>query len=865
MKHMNLIFSAAFLASALASPAWAGGDGDEVAYDQCLSGKLAAAAAGKAAAYDEASGRNLLNYPKQKQADFQHMKLELFVADMNKTKMEGVEHLTLKPLGGAMDELDLEARVLEVKSVMVQGHKATFKSDGDRLAIRFEPALPADKVSEVVISYSVGDQLRGLFWTPESPAWPGRAAQIHTQGEPETNSYWFPCHDFPNAKLTTEIVATVPKGYTVSSNGKLMSATSSTRDGKAYDTFRWLQDKPHSTYLVSFIVGKFDVVNLGSEKFPVQVYAPVGHGEDARKTYANTPEMIEFFGKRLGRQYAWDKYSQLIVHNFMFGGMENTSATTMHDTAYVDDADREDRDLDGLISHELGHQWFGDLMTCNSWEHIWLNEGWATYMTGLWDEHHQGKIAYDEYVRGLYDGVIGGDRGALPETPGMCSKVYDDPFEPFQRGANPYGKGASILAMLRAKLGEDVFFKGVAEYIKRCQFGNVETNDFRRALEDVSGETLAQFFKQWCERPNVPRLNVRTMYDAGSGSFTINVEQTQQIDGLNPAFEFTLPVWVKDATGATKTINIDVHGKTAAGQALLGGLPVAIALDPELTTLFDAKFEDPAANSLELVKAGPTFNARSQAIRRIGQGATPEAKQALVKLAENSAEREELRVEAIAALRRAGAMEEIDELSGFKFPSWRVRRAVVESVGRMSRDLKDARVASCKNWLKSTYEHDTSEHVRTTALNQLGDMKDATLLPLFVAAANTDSLGDDIRHAAIQALRGLNTKEALDAVKPLANPGHISGTRPSALGAVAAMAKLDPEGAYKIVAACLYDHEGRTRREAGHALVVLGDPRGVKALEQKAASTKDSFERWETNERLAELKAKLDKGERKSS
>ena len=203
--------------------------------------------------------------------------------------------------------------------------------------------------------------------------------------------------------------------------------------------------------------------------------------------------MISVFERLLDEPYPWARYAQLVVTNFNAGGMENTSATSMFDFAILSPEALLDHEFEGLISHELAHQWFGDLLTCNSWEHLWLNEGFATYMNGLWCENRSlssgepawmsGREAYDAHVQGWFDGLIGGDRGELPGAVGMCSNVYANPGETFGRGSNPYPKGASILHMLRRKLGDEVFFRGLRLYVDRNALKTVETSDLRYAME----------------------------------------------------------------------------------------------------------------------------------------------------------------------------------------------------------------------------------------------------------------------------------------------------------------------------------------------------------------------------------------------
>src|SRR5262245_25703074 len=242
------------LLACLASPSRAGDD-------DCRGAKPAALpdAPLKFAGFDVESGRDLRVYPPHPMCDFRHMKLEIVSPDMNVPGLSATQTLTIAPIAEPLHALTLDARAMNITSVAIAGHSAAFEHDGRRLSISIEPPLPLGEPADIVTTYEVNDPPLGLIWTPESPDWPGRAAQLHTQGQPETNSFWFPCHDFPNVRLTTEIIAAVPAGYLVSSNGRLVGKhqTIRTVEGPAgsadlapFEVFHWVQDKPNVNYLV---------------------------------------------------------------------------------------------------------------------------------------------------------------------------------------------------------------------------------------------------------------------------------------------------------------------------------------------------------------------------------------------------------------------------------------------------------------------------------------------------------------------------------------------------------------------------------------------------------------------------------------
>jgi aminopeptidase N len=833
-----------------------------------LAGLAASIAVAQPAGFDAATGTYSVVYPPHRVVDAKHMKLEITIPDMNVPKARAVQTLTVSPIRGNTATLSLDAKGLAIETVTCEGHATTFKHDGKTLTVTFEPALPEGKDASIVTTYRIDSPHLGLVWTPESPEWPGRAAQLHTQGQPQTNSYWFPCHDFPNEKLTTELIVTAPAGYEVSSNGRLVEKTNVVfaleREGggstlSPHCRWHYLQDKPHANYLVTLVVGKFDVVDIGPKGgLYMPVYAPVGRGKDVARSYGHTPEMIAHFSRILDEPFAWDKYAQLVVWNFGAGGMENTSATSMYDTAIVDAADAEDHDLDGLISHELGHQWFGDLITCNSWEHIWLNEGFATYMTTLWMEHRDGPGGYEQAVRGLFDGVCSADSPDAPAHVGMVSNVYVHPWEVFRRPSNPYGKGASILHMLRMKLGTDRFLAGVRAYIDQRKFDTAETYDFRRALEQTSGESLEQFFHQWCDRPGTPSITVTSAWSRQDKSLTLTVEQKQRIDAENPAFEFDLPVIVR--AGATdQEHTISVRGRTASLTVPCDRDPACIIVDPAMHVLASIDVKQPEASFLAQFMNAPTQAATCNAIRglRVGDGAYATRK--LESFAASKSQPAWLRTEAVRSLAARGAVDGIRALATDRSDRWEVREALVNALVTIASGDGPAKAAERERstqLLLDRAKNDGSLRVRCAAIKGLGTLKANEAMPLLLDALTRDSQSDELRQAALEALGTLDDAKALPRVLGCTRAGFDSRTRPTAIGIAAKLAHHDPDAAFAALSPLLKDREIRTARAAGEALVQMKHPKAAEAI--KAAMQGEFAEEllWQSGQWLKALGAK---------
>ncbi len=818
--------------------------------------------------YEAATGRDLRNYATDRLVDFQRMRLDIDIPDMNKPELTARQTLTFTAIAQPVAALTLDAEQMEIGEVgmaedspLARTTKVEHSYDGSRLGLRFDPPLAPGAEAKVVVNYVLHDPPDGLFWTPESPAWPGRPAQIHTQGQPATNRYWFPAHDFPNERMTTEIVATVPAGFLVSANGHEVEKAK-TSGGRT--TFHWLQDKPHVAYLVSMVVGKFDVEDVAPKgsKLPMPVYVPQGQKGLIAKNYGRTPEMIRTFERRFGEPYAWDRYAQLLVWNFGSGGMENTSATTMYDTALLDEKALQDTDLDGLISHELGHQWFGDLITCNTWAHIWLNEGWATYCTALWFEERDGyQNGYMNSMQRTMRGIARRDQLAADSTstrPGMVSRVYEHPWEVFRRVSNPYPKGASILHMLRMNLGDDLFFKGVAEYVDRYKFKTAETDDFRKVFEEVSGVSLERFFEQWAFRPGTPKVSVKGRWDEKRKELTLTLRQNQRIDAENPAYVFDLPIEVytaqesisaADATPVKFVMSVDgvQHERTIA----LESEPAMVLIDPDLHVLMDIEADMPQGWLASQLTAPRSIASRLDAARFLRSKSGRKTNEALRGVLMN---RDEYYTVRAAAAESLGALSDGEGLaqaveSGIDDP--RVRAPAIEGLGKVGGPRSVAVLAARASDANESYA------CRASALEELGRRGDESHLPILLAGLEARSQHDQVRIGAIRGLALHKKKEGLTAIIPYTKAGSLSRVRPEAIGAVADLAELDKVAAYDAIAPLLFDREARARTSAGQALVDIKDKRGLAEIDRFIETTRHAEDRERAEGWRAALASRL--------
>ena len=345
--------------------------------------------------------------------------------------------------------------------------------------------------------------------------------QVWTQGETEANSCWFPTIDSPNERMTQDIYITVDNKYLTLSNGLLKE---SINHGDTLRTDHWTHQIPHAPYLVMMAVGEFKVVEDKWRDIAVNYYVEKEHLPYAKSIFGNTPEMLEFYSNKLGVDYAWQKYHQIIVREFVSGAMENTTAVIHGDFFYKTDRELLDDDDEATIAHELFHHWFGDLVTCESWSNLPLNESFANYGEYLWFEYKYGPDKADHHGYSETQGYL---RESMEKQVDMVRFDYNDSEDMFDR--HSYNKGGRILHMLRKYMGDDAFFAGLKLYLETNKFKTVEMHQLRLAFEEVTGEDLNWFFNQWIYSSGHPELKIDYSYNADEKLQLITVEQLQDL------------------------------------------------------------------------------------------------------------------------------------------------------------------------------------------------------------------------------------------------------------------------------------------------------------------------------------------------
>jgi len=482
--------------------------------------------------------------------DIQHLALALEV-DPARRSVVGSVTLRCRVIADDTRSVELDAVELTIDRVTADGAAARFRHDGKKL--RIELPSPAAAGAELVLAIGYrGAPRRGLYFIGPSEAYPGKPVQIWSQGQDEDSRYWFPCYDYPNNRTTSEVIATVPEKFTVISNGALI-ATSANTAAKTR-TFHWRHDVPHSAYLITLAAGEFTMIEERAGDTPVTYYVHPGREDDARRAFGNTPRMIQFFERIIGVPYPYAKYAQVAVSDFIFGGMENTSATTQTADTLHDARAHLDFKSDPLVAHELAHQWWGDLLTCRDWAHAWLNEGFATYFEALWCEENLGPDEFAWNVRQDREGYLDEDANHY-RRPIVCNR-YRTPIDLFDR--HLYEKGSLVLHMLRRITGDDLFYKSLNLYCTRHRGGNVITQDLQRAFEDTTGRNLDWFFDQWVYKEGHPEIEVSSSFDDKKKLLSIIVKQTHRTTDTTAAFKFPVTIALMDANGGEVRHRVEI-------------------------------------------------------------------------------------------------------------------------------------------------------------------------------------------------------------------------------------------------------------------------------------------------------------------
>lgn len=677
--------------------------------------------------------------------DLLHVKLDLRF-NWEKEQVLGKATLKLKPYFYPASSVTLDAKGFEIQKITFEGSNQPLKYtyENDQIVIQLGRLFTRNEQYSIYIEYvaqpaETGGSAaitsnQGLFFINPRGEETDKPRQIWSQGETEWNSRWFPVIDKPNERCTQEMYLTVEDQFKTLSNGLLVSSKKNA-DGTRTDY--WKMDQPHAPYLFMIAVGDFAVVKDTWSGIPLEYYVEPKFKDDAKRIFAYTPELLDFFSKKTGLKYPWPKFSQIIVRDYVSGAMENTTAVIYGE--FLQQTTRElidNRTNEKIVAHEMFHHWFGDYVTTESWANLTLNEGFANYSEYLWLEHKYGADEADYHLLEEWNGYLGSAQSSVHP---LIHYRYDNKEDMFD--AHSYNKGGSVLHMLRNYIGDEAFWMALGNYLKEHAYKPVEVHDLRLAFEEVTGQDLNWFFDQWYFDKGHPVLNISFDYDDNTKTAVVNVEQIQDPAKMRAVFELPVAIDIYLGEGKPERHNVRLNERAQMFTFEVSERPKLIVFDAEHTllgVLEDNKTEDELA--FQFLHA-PKLYDRYEAMQLLAYTETEVAKNVFK-----------------AALKD-------------KF--WGIRLSAIE----LAASEGEAALAT----LRQMAESDPHSAVRASAFFKLNELQDAGAVPFAKRAIVKDS-SYAVISSALELLNTLDKAAALEVAKALEKE-----TNSDVLGAVATM------------------------------------------------------------------------------
>ena len=655
-----------------------------------------------------------------------HTKLKVSF-DFEKEQMPGEAWITLSPHFYPTDSLTLDAKGMLIHEInRVDNNKTTklnYDYQNDLIKINLGKTYLKDENYTIYIQYTARPNevkqkgsaaitdAKGLYFVNPRGEEPNKPTQIWTQGETESSSCWFPTIDKPNQKTTEEIYITVPDKFVTLSNGTLVSQI---KNANGTRTDYWKQTQPHAPYLFYMGIGDFAVIKDSWKNKPVNYYVEHEYAPYATEIFGMTPDMITFFSDLFGYEYPWDKYSQMVCRDYVSGAMENTTAVIHMDRAQQKHGSLVDENIwENTIAHELAHHWFGDLVTTESWSNLTLNESFANYSEYLWREHRYGKASADQHRwQDIQGYLMGGNYDK--DLVRFHYHAREDMFD----GVS-YNKGGYILHMLRNFLGDDAFFTGLKKYLTVHEFGKAEAHELRLAMEEVSGKDLNWFFNQWYYGHGHPKITVVT--ENTSGKVKVNIKQTQ-----TPLFQFPITIDVYESGKAKRHI-------VWAKNQTLNTFEFAVNSHPELVIV----------------------NADNDLLAEITHELTIEQNAKMFSLAKDEYTNRMQALEAVSGQQLMNDAARKTMVSALDDAYHGIRIQALESMDITDKNMQNAALAKIENLATK----DSKTLVQAAAINRLATLNDATYVPLYEKALQSESFS--VQGAALNALMKLDKDKAV--------------------------------------------------------------------------------------------------------
>lgn len=687
-------------------------------------------------AQTETSGRTeVYRATHTKSTELKHTKLKVNF-DYQKEQMNGEEWLTASPHFYPSDSLVLDAKAMLIHEVALDknGSKTPLKYDykNDILKINLDKTYQKNQDYTVYIKYTARpnevtqkgsaaiSDAKGLYFINAQGKDPDKPTQIWTQGETEASSVWFPTIDKPNYKTTQEIYMTVPDKYVTLSNGLLKS---SVKDAGNLRTDHWVMDKKHAPYLFFMGVGEYAVIKDKWRNIDVDYYVEKEYEPYAKQIFGNTPEMMEFFSKLLKYDYPWSKYAQITARDYVSGAMENTTAVLHQESAQQKPGDLIDENKwEDVISHELFHHWFGDLVTAESWSNLTVNESFANYSEYLWNEHKYGKDFADYTLMKALQGYFMNPANISKDLVRFNYHSREDMFD-----AVSYNKGGGILHMLRNYLGDDAFFSGLNDYLKTNEYGTGEAPQLRLSLEKISGKDLNWFFNQWYYDSGHPKISYTYNFEPVKKQVTVSISQNQ----VGKNFQFPLAIDIYENGKPTRK-NVWINAKEK------NNFTFSVAKNPELINI--------NADGVLLAEITDNKTPEQYFMQYSNSKEFLSRYKAVENAVENASKNPVSLKTLVAALKDQNFRIRMKALNGLDLSKTDQQKAVISEVEKMA-------------------ANDPKTLVQGTAISALAKTKDKKYLPLFEKGMN--AISNSVKANSLAGISAIDPSKAASLVEKI--------------------------------------------------------------------------------------------------
>jgi aminopeptidase N len=775
-----------------------------------------------------------LTYARTRDYHDRHLKLTFDINAQDYSATGDVRHNIVPFHDLATVVMDCGAN-LTVQGCTINGERAEFSHPGESIVITPPAPLKSGKEAVVEIKYEMPGAGRfggangygGFHWVKPESSDPSRKVEFWTQGETDGNHHWVPLFDYPNDKCTSETITTVPEDWIVIGNGREGPVSHDAR--RHTRTYRWIMTQPHSTYLLSLAGGEMDVKKAYWSGVPLYYVVPKGKADLIDGSFGNTPDMLQFFSGILNYKYPWPKYAQDAMYDFG-GGMENVSATTLGQFSLTD-LRAGHYTMSSLNSHELAHQWFGDLVTCKDWGDIWLNESFATFFEMLYMEHLDGEGAYDRERDGNLRAYVSESRSY--KRP-LSTHRYADKNALFDR--HTYPKGGLILHMLRRELGDAELFRGLHRYLEVNAYQPVDAHDLSKAIEDATGHNVDGFFEQWIYKPGHPVLEGSWSWDNTGKAVVVHIKQVQDQSDGTPLYTAPLAIGVIRA-GASTPFERTMFTLSEADQEFrlpMSASPDAVLIDPGHDLLKELKFQWRDSELPAVLQYAPNVVDRRDAANKLSSGTMSDA---TIRLFQDVIAGEKDDEQAAMMLGTLGNVRREDLRGPFlaqaKLSQPNRKAAALTALGKLPKTAETIRV------VRAAAMSDTEEYrVVSAAIRALGALDAAGNLEVFRHQISQPSVRDTLANAVVNALATEKPNGCAPILLEAIKPPHSSFLRETAVEALASVAVNDGTVNAALVGLLKQDDKD-LQRAAARALRDRKATSAIPELQALAASTKD--------------------------